>query len=84
MLLVERTRVLLADGNTSEAQALLPAFEELHAKHPPRLCSSAPIRTWNMVSKGLIEAASGNLGEAAISLSGAFDASGDQTTGLSR
>ena len=33
MLLVERTRMLLADGNISEANALLPAFEELHARY---------------------------------------------------
>lgn len=74
MLLVERTRVLLADGHIGEAQALLPAFEELHAKHPPdSSCSSTPIRTWNMVCKGLIDAASGNLELAAQSLSAAFE-----------
>jgi LuxR family maltose regulon positive regulatory protein len=71
MLLVERTRVLLAGGNTNEAQALLPAFEEFYAKQPAG--SGAPIRIWNMVSKGLIETALGNLEDAAISLSGAFD-----------
>ena len=60
MLLVERTRLLLADGNIAEAIALLPAFEELHAKHPAgSSCSSTPIRTWNMVAKGLIDAAYG-------------------------
>ena len=86
MLLVERTRLLLADGNIGEAIALLPAFEELHAKHPAgSSCSSAPIRTWNMVSKGLIDAASGNLEDAVISLSGAFDRPSHRpTTGLSR
>ena len=69
MFLVERTRLLLADGNISEANALLSAFEELHARHPAgSSCSSVAIRTWNMVCKGLIEAASGNLEEAAISL----------------
>jgi LuxR family transcriptional regulator, maltose regulon positive regulatory protein len=83
MLLVERTRVLLANGNTSEAYALLPAFEELHARHPAG--SSAPIRTWNMVSRGLIETALGNLEDAAISLGGAFDvllATGDRFVAL--
>ena len=74
MLLVERTRVLLAEGNISEARALLPAFEELHAKHPADTsCSSTPIRTWNMVSRGLIDAASGNLEEAVVSLNAAFE-----------
>jgi len=74
MLLVERTRVLLSDGNISDAQALLPAFEELHAKHPAgSSCSSTPIRTWNMVCKGLIDAASENLAGAVVSLSGAFE-----------
>jgi LuxR family maltose regulon positive regulatory protein len=74
MLLVERTRVLLADGNISEARALLPAFEELHAKHPAgSSCSSTPIRTWSMVHKGLIDAATENLEGAAVSLSEAFD-----------
>lgn len=74
MLLVERTRLLLADGNIGEAIALLPAFEELHVKHPAgSSCSSTPIRTWNMVAKGLIDAASGNLKDAAISLGEAFD-----------
>jgi LuxR family maltose regulon positive regulatory protein len=74
MLLVERTRLLLADGNIAEAIALLPAFEELHTKHPASSsCSSTPIRTWNMVAKGLIDAASGNLKDAAISLGEAFD-----------
>ena len=34
MLLVERTRIVLADGNIEEAIALLPAFEELHAEAP--------------------------------------------------
>ena len=74
MLLVERTRVLLADGNIADAVALLPAFEELHAKHPAgSSCSSTPIRTWNMVAKGLIDAASENLEDAAEALSEAFD-----------
>jgi LuxR family maltose regulon positive regulatory protein len=74
MLLVERTRLLLADGNIAEAIALQPAFEELHAKHPAGIsCSSTPIRTWNMVSKGLIDAASDNLEDAANSLSEAFE-----------
>lgn len=74
MILVERTRLLLADGNIMEARALLPAFDELHAKHSADgSCSSAPIRTWSMVSKGLIDAASENLGEAAVSLGEAFD-----------
>jgi LuxR family maltose regulon positive regulatory protein len=74
MILVERTRVLLADGNIGEALALQPAFEELHAKHPAGIsCSSTQIQTWNMVSKGLIDAASDNLEEAATSLSQAFD-----------
>ena len=74
MMLVERTRVLLADGNIGEALALQPAFEELHAKHPAGIsCSSTQIHTWNMVSKGLIDAASDNLEEAATSLSQAFD-----------
>ena len=70
MFLVERTRLLLADGNMREANALLAAFEEFHAR---RSCSSVAIRTWNMVSKGLIEAASENLEDAAISLNRAFD-----------
>jgi LuxR family maltose regulon positive regulatory protein len=74
MLLVERTRVFLADGNIGDAMALLPAFEQLHAKHPAGIsCSSTPIRTWNMVCKGLIDAASGNLAEAIVSLSEAFE-----------
>ena len=70
MFLVERTRLLLADGNIREANALLAAFEELHSS---RSCPSVAVRTWNMVSKGLIEAASENLEDAAISLSRAFD-----------
>ena len=74
-LLVERARLLLADGDINDAIALLPIFEELHLKHPVgSSCSSVPIRTWNMVCKGLIEAASGDLEEAAASLGGAFDA----------
>jgi LuxR family maltose regulon positive regulatory protein len=74
MLLVERTRVFLADGNIGDAMALLPAFEQLHAKHPAGIsCSSTPIRTWNMVCKGLIDAASGNLAEAIVSLNEAFE-----------
>ena len=74
MLLVERTRLLLADGNIAEAIALLPAFEELARQAPGRqLVLEHAIRTWNMVSKGLIDAASENLEDAAISLSEAFD-----------
>ena len=86
VFLMERTRILLADGNISEANALLPAFEELHARHPAgSSCSSVAIRTWSMVSKGLIETASGNLKDAAISLGGAFDvllAAGDRLAAL--
>ena len=74
MLLVERTRVLLAECNIADAVALLPAFEELHAKHSAGTsCSSTPIRTWNMVAKGLIDAASENLEDAEVALSEAFD-----------
>ena len=66
--------MLLADGNIAEALALLPAFEELHAKHPASSsCSSTPILTWSMVAKGLIDAASDNLEDAADALSEAFD-----------
>jgi len=72
-LLVERSRLLLADGKISEAIALLPVFEELHSKYAGSSCSSVPIRAWNMVCKGIIEAASGDLEDAVISLSGAFD-----------
>jgi LuxR family maltose regulon positive regulatory protein len=73
-LLVERARLLLADGNVSDAIALLPIFEELHLKYPVgSSCSSVPIRAWNMVCKGLIETALGNLEDAVISLGGAFD-----------
>ena len=74
MLLVERTRIVLADGNIEEAIALLPAFEELHAKHPVSTsCSSTPIRTWSLVAKGLIDAASDKLQDAADALSEAFE-----------
>ena len=63
MLLVERTRVFLADGNIGEAMALLPAFEQLHAKHPAGIsCSSTPIRTWNMVSQGIDRCGLGKFG----------------------
>jgi LuxR family maltose regulon positive regulatory protein len=86
VFLMERTRILLADGNISEANALLPAFKELHARHPAgSSCSSVAIRTWSMVSKGLIETASGNLKDAAISLGRAFDvllAAGDRLAAL--
>ncbi|MBZ0211340.1 MAG: LuxR C-terminal-related transcriptional regulator [Hyphomicrobium sp.] len=70
MLLVERTRLLLANGNVSEALALMPAFDELHAKHAADL--GASIRTWRLVAKGLIDAASENLEDAAAALSEAF------------
>jgi LuxR family maltose regulon positive regulatory protein len=74
MLLVERTRLLLADGNIVEAQALLPAFDELRARHPAgNSCSGTHIVTWSMVAKGLIDAASGKLEDAAAALSAAFD-----------
>jgi LuxR family maltose regulon positive regulatory protein len=74
MLLVERTRVLLADGNIDDARALLPVLEDLQAKHPVRSsCSSTHIVTWSMVAKGLIDAASGNLEDAAAALDVAFD-----------
>jgi LuxR family transcriptional regulator, maltose regulon positive regulatory protein len=87
MLLVEHTRVLLTDGNVSEAKALLQTFEELHARHPVVSSrSSVAIRAWIKVSKGLIEAALGNLADAASSLGGAFDAlvaTGDRFAALS-
>jgi LuxR family maltose regulon positive regulatory protein len=74
MLLVERTRIVLADGNIEEAIALLPAFEELHAKHPASTsCSSSPIRVWSLVARGLIDAASDKLQDAADALSEAFE-----------
>ena len=74
MLLVERTRVLLADGNLSEAAALLPAFEELYAQQTAAGSgSTARIHTWKMVAKGLIAAASGHMEDAVQFLTDAFD-----------
>ena len=73
MLLVERARLLLADGNFTDSNALLPAFEELHARCQAGSSSSVAIGAWNMVCKGSIAAASGNLEDAVISLRGAFD-----------
>ncbi len=72
MLLVERTRLLLAAGNLDEAGALLPAFEELQAKYATASLS-APIRTWRLVAMGLIDAAAGKLDDAAAALNEAFD-----------
>jgi ATP/maltotriose-dependent transcriptional regulator MalT len=86
MLLVERTRLLLAKGEIGEALALRPAFEELYASYPEGgSCSSAPIHIWALVSKGLIAAASEDLEEAAAALSEAFDgllATGDRFIAL--
>ena len=74
MLLAERVRILLADGNFTDSNALLPAFEKLHARYPAGgSCSSVAIGAWKMVCRGSIEAASGKLEDAVISLSGAFD-----------
>jgi LuxR family maltose regulon positive regulatory protein len=74
MLLVERTRLLLAAGQIGEAQALLPAFEELQAKTAASNTSSAAsIRTWRMVATGLVDAAAGKPREAAAALGEAFD-----------
>lgn len=73
MLLVERTRLLLAGGQTSDAQALLPAFDELQAKTTASTSSSASIRTWRLVATGLVDAASDRLEEAAAALSEAFE-----------
>src|SRR4029079_6742270 len=57
-LLVERARLLLDDGNISEAIAILPIFEGLHLKYRVGSSSSSvAIRAWNMVCKGLIETA---------------------------
>ena len=72
-LLVERTRVLLSERNIGEADALLPAFDELEVKHPAKTSSSTLIRTYCMISKGLIAAARGHEQEAGVALKGAFD-----------
>jgi LuxR family maltose regulon positive regulatory protein len=74
MLLVERTRLLLAGGQIGEAQALLPVFDELQAKTvTANTSSSASIRTWRMVARGLVDAAAGRPQAAAAALSEAFD-----------
>ena len=59
-LLMERARLLLADGNISDANALLQTFDRLHQTHPVGSSgSSVAIGAWNMVCKALIDAASG-------------------------
>jgi LuxR family maltose regulon positive regulatory protein len=74
MLLVERIRLLLAAGQIDDAQALLPAFDELQAKTAAsNTTSAASIRTWRLVATGLVDAAGGKLGEAAAALGEAFD-----------
>lgn len=74
MLLVERTRLLLAAGQIGEAQALMPAFDELQAKTAASNTSSAAsIRTWRLVATGLVDASAGKPQEAAAALGEAFD-----------
>ena len=72
--LVERARILLADGNINDANALLRTFDKLHERYPVGSSgSSVAIGAWHMVCKGLIEAASGDSEDAVISMRGAFD-----------
>lgn len=74
MLLVERTRLLLAGGQISEARSLLPVFDELQAKMATANTSSgASIRTWRLVALGLADAAAERLEDAAAALGEAFD-----------
>ena len=47
MFLVERTRLLSADGNMREANALLAAFEELHGKYALARASPFAPGTWS-------------------------------------
>lgn len=73
-LLVERTRLLLAEGNLQEPVSLLQAFEQLKAQHAAkRLCSNAEIGTHNTIAKGLIAGATGHTADAVDLLQAAYD-----------
>jgi LuxR family maltose regulon positive regulatory protein len=71
-LLVERTRILLSEGDVGEARTLLAAFEELNAKQKAQ-GARATFRTYSMVCKGLVAAASGSSDDALTALTTAFD-----------
>jgi len=73
-LLVERTRLLLDDRNTTDATALLQAFEQLKSHHmSTRLCSWSEIETCNMIAKGLIASHTGHSEDAVDLLQNAYD-----------
>lgn len=74
LLLVERTRLHLQDGNLEEALALLQAFDHLRTKHPAsRRCSSTEIETANSLAKGLIASATGHNEDAVVLLKEVYD-----------
>jgi LuxR family maltose regulon positive regulatory protein len=71
-MLVERTRILLSESDVSEARSLLAAFDELNAKQKAQ-GARATFRTYSMVCKGLVAAASGSSDDALTALTIAFD-----------
>lgn len=74
MLLVERTRLLLQDGNLQGALSLLQAFEHLKAHHAAsRRCSWTEIDTADTIAKGLIASATGHVEDAVALLQVAYD-----------
>jgi LuxR family maltose regulon positive regulatory protein len=85
-LLVERTRILLAGGNLSEAVSLLQVFEGLKAKHPaPKPCSWAEIHIHALISQGLIAGATGHNEDAVAFLEKAYNmllSIGDRVTAM--
>jgi ATP-dependent transcriptional regulator len=75
ILLVERTRLILGEGNFQEAHSLLQAFQQLKVQHATsRLCSNAEIGIQNTIAKGLVASATGHSADAVDLLRAAYDA----------
>ena len=72
-LLVERTRLLLAEKNVGEALSLLQAFEQLSSDYPAKSASSwSAIPTYTMIAKGLLASATGHADDAVVLLGCAY------------
>jgi LuxR family maltose regulon positive regulatory protein len=72
--LLERVRILLAMGQTDDAQSLLPAYEQLKARQPSSdRCTWAEIYTCSKIAEGLVAGAAGRYGDAIRLLTSAYE-----------
>ena len=72
--LLERVRLLLAMGQTDDAQSLLEAYEQLKARQPSSdRCTWTEIYTCSKIAEGLVAGATGQTSDAVRLLSSAYE-----------